>query len=88
MCNFDTMFKSPLAKSEFTTFFEQTCFMKNSCSIDIETMVTNMTYTQEEWEGISSEAYDPLLPWMVKTNKLSDLISEECYQRIYDLEVA
>ena len=59
-CNYETMFKSEEIKGEFTHFIEQSCYKKNNCDIDINNMVTNITYTQSEWESMSSEPYNPL----------------------------
>ena len=80
------MFKSEQAQLEFQLYIEQSCYKKNTCKIDIENMVTNVTYSKDEWDY--PEAYNPLEPWKIKTNKLAEMISDECYQRIYDLEVS
>ena len=82
------MFKSDLDKLEFYMFIEQSCYKKNSCEIDIDNMVTNITYTESDWKAMTSEPYNPLLPWKLKTNKLTNLISRDCYRRIHDLEIA
>lgn len=44
-------------------------------------MSLNITYTQEEQLSFSKP------PLEIKTNKLSDMVSKECYRRIYELEV-
>lgn len=88
-CNYETMFKSEEAKDEFRLYLKQKCYLKNSCSIDIENMQTNMTYTEKKWnENNFEEPYNPLYPYRMKENKLTNLISEDCYKRIYQLEVA
>ena len=49
-------------------------------------MVANVSYTPEEWEEFNPGK--PYQPWVESTYQLTDMISEECYKRIYDLEVA
>jgi hypothetical protein len=47
------MFKDDKAKALFILAIEQSCYMKNSCQIDIENLVTNITYTEEKWPSES-----------------------------------
>jgi len=42
----------------------------------------NVTYTEEEQAKMGNP-----IPWEIKTLKLSQMISEECYKRIFELEV-
>ena len=45
-------------------------------------MNLNVTYTEEEQDKMR----DPV-PWEIKNMKLSEMISEECFNRIFKLEV-
>ena len=45
-------------------------------------MVLNMTYTDAQQAKMANP-----VPWEIKNNRLSDMVSKECYKRIYDLEV-
>lgn len=72
-CNIKTMFKSEESKNEFIKYFRDTCYYKNECEIDFENMLTNVTKDDNSWE--------------IKTNKLSEMISQTCYERIFDIEI-
>ena len=48
-------------------------------------MVVNVTYTPEQWEELRPD--EEYQPWENKTNKLSEMVSEKCYERMFNLEV-
>ena len=48
--------------------------------------MANVSYTPEEWEEFHpGKLYKP---WVESTYQLTDMVSQECYNRIYDLEIA
>ena len=49
-CSLDTMWKDEESKNNFLTYIEQSCYLKNSCSIDIANVVNNISYSEEEWQ--------------------------------------
>jgi hypothetical protein len=72
-CSLKTMFKSEEAKAEFELIFKQTCFLKNTCSINYEKMKLNVT---NEDGG-----------WAVEDRKLSEMVSNDCFNRIFEIQV-
>ena len=94
-CNFSTMFASDNEKDEFFTSLEQQCYLKNSCIIDPEKMLLNVTLeagdeipddiVHGDWENLIEK--DPNGKWYVKSIKMSKLVSEFCYRRIFDQEI-
>ena len=81
-CKYETMFKSPEDLKTFGLFFVQTCYKQNKCIIDTENMELNITYTPEQQSKMSNP-----VPWELKTSRLSDMVSRECYKRIFQEEV-
>ena len=70
-CSMKTMFKSEEAKLEFDQIFEQTCHLKNSCTIDYEKMKLNVTNEDGSWK--------------LEDIKLSEMVSKDCYKRIFEV---
>ena len=70
-CSFKTMFVSDKARNDFSKFFKDTCYLQNSCKINYEAMNFNTTKDDGTWE--------------MKSNKLSELISIECFERIFEV---
>ena len=74
-CDFTTMFINEKEKEEFFESLEQACYLKNSCQIDPENMILNVTLKEGE-EMPDSEGdgefetiieIDPSGKWYVKS---------------------
>lgn len=75
ICNYHSMFKSDVDREVFYLMFKQKCLFKNSCEIDLENILVNVTESKiikQEW--FESESM---------TFKMSKMISEACYKRIF-----
>jgi len=70
------MFKTDYKREAFYLMFKQNCIFKPKCTIDIERMKVNVTAINKNMKGTNIEYF-----------KLSEMISENCYKRIFDNEV-
>ena len=95
MCSSKSMFATKEKMEDFYTALSQACFLKNSCELDPERMLINQTISGTEHShrlltGVNSSLADsdPEGRWILREVKMSELISESCYRRIFDVEIA